>query len=120
MHDRPPQLVDCLERIYLDTSAWRLVCPTCRDEHTHVDVLLASNAAGHGVGVCCFGEDEQSWIKVRRISRPEDEDPTRRHTLRLVGECETGHKFSIAFTQHKGTTLVRVGEHGDVDLPPAA
>lgn len=86
-----------------------LLCPFpgCRFEFTHLNQVVVMGRSGEDGTVVP--------VTVKHDGSVTHEFPValcqtigRRHAIVLPGECEDGHRFYIAFIQHKGVTRVEV------------
>lgn len=89
----------------------RLLCPTCRGTHVHVDnVFVAGRPREDGPVVPVHVDSAGRVASDDYVPLPIPEGEIgRRHTISLTGWCEEcSDRFALEFKQHKGNTLVAV------------
>ena len=74
---------------------WEMACPVCGCENVHLEKTASSENTG---------EIEKVLVTVPSV---------RGDILAVVFYCERGHRFSLNFSQHKGTEYVGVQRLSD-------
>lgn len=83
-----------------------MACPLCGEEYTHVDDVIMNGRAREDGPVTATRVGSDGLVKSQTVGAP---DGGRRHSITLVGSCETCQgNFSITFQQHKGQTLIGI------------
>jgi len=105
-----------------DDEQQALACPVCGDFHTHVTgvkVFACREDADAGTHVEVSGVDCYQGVKTKVLVDSDMSGNTshRRGSVHLVFYCEIcTNETTIAFSQHKGNTLMHVSDCHQMDL----